>query len=155
MTADGQPRTGEVDPTVTAGRTLAVGLVAGVLLLTLLAGLYDLSIGFTALTAPAALLGLVNPVLGYRIHVRQWQRIPADAQAADRRACYLRSIVLPLAVSEGVATLGVVSFALGGGAFSLVGVLTHLLLTGALWPSADRLSRFLDSGAGPVVGGSS
>ena len=135
---------------VTVARMIAGALVGGVLLLALLVGLYDPSIGFTALTAPSALLGLFAPVLGYRLHALQRQRVPAGADAVERPARYLRAVIMPLAISGGVALLGVVSFALGGGAFSLVGVLTHVLLTGALWPSAERMTHFHDSAAGPT-----
>ena len=143
-----RPEPDEVDSSVTVARTIVAGLVGSVLLLALLSALYDPAIGFDVLTAPAALLGLVSPVLGFRIHTTREQEIPAAADSLERRARYLRAIVYPLAVTQGGAMFGVVSFWLGGGVFSLVGVLTHLLLAGALWPSPERLTRFLEGRTG-------
>jgi hypothetical protein len=134
-------------------RLIVGGFGAGVVVLMLLAALVDLSAGFDALTAPAALLGLISPVIGYRLYLWSRERVPAGEKTEARCDRFLRATILALAVTEGVALFGVVAFMVGGGPFALVGVLTHLLLTGALWPSDEKLARFLESdGSSPASG---
>ena len=129
--------------TLHTARMIAGALAGGVVLLALLAGLVDFSAGIDALTAPAALFGLVSPVIGFRLYQYQRERRPAVDSAEQGCARFLRATILALAVTEGAAFFGVIAFMLGGGPFALVGVAMHLLLVGALWPSEEKLDRFV------------
>jgi hypothetical protein len=92
-----------------------------------------------ALVLPAGLLGLVAPALGWRLQVRLREGVRGGA-AAGRRA-YLRSLVAGLAVTEATALLGVLAWHLSREPAALLGVLLHLLLVSAMWPTEDRLER--------------
>jgi hypothetical protein len=136
-----------IESTLLQARLIAGGMGAGVLLLALVAGWLDLRAGLHVLTAPAALLGLTAPVVGYRIFLWQRDRSATGTGADDRCARFLKATVMALAVSEGIATFGLVAFMLGAGPFALVGVLGHLLLSGALWPNEEKLALFLQRGS--------
>jgi hypothetical protein len=131
------------EATLAKARLIAGALAAGVLALALVAGLVDVDAGVRALTAPAALLGIVSPVIGYRVYHYQRERAPADEGVAPACARFLRATVAALAVTEAAALFGVVAFMIGGGPYALVGVAMHLLLAGALWPSEEKLDRFV------------
>jgi len=139
---------GRIEATLRTARAMAGALGAGVVLFALVASTLDLSSGFDALTAPAALFGLIAPVLGYRIYLHLRDSVPAGESVDVVCGLYLRATVFALGITEAAALLGVVAFMLGGGAFALVGLPMHLLLTGALWPSDEKLARFLESSPG-------
>jgi hypothetical protein len=126
----------------TAGIIVAA-LTAGVLMITVVAGLVDISAGLEILVPPAALLGLISPVVAYRLYLRMRERIPADADAHFRCHRFLTATVLAVAITESIALFGVVAFMLGGGYAALIGVVTHVILVGAIWPTRERLETFL------------
>ena len=130
---------------LTTARLIAAGLTGGVLLLVAAAGIFEVKANLQVLVAPAALLGLVAPVFGYRLYEMLRERVPGDASRTDRSAAFLRATIAALSVTEGIAFFGVVAYLLSQRFFALVGVLTHVILTGALWPSEQRLERFLGS----------
>ena len=126
---------------------MAGALGAGVILLALVASVLDLSAGVTALSAPAALFGLVSPVIGYRLYVYLREKAPTGESAEQAGWRFLQATIGGLAVTEAAALFGVVAFTLGGDLFALVGVPMHVLLSGTLWPSKEKLSRFIESAA--------
>jgi hypothetical protein len=99
----------------------------------------------------ASLAGLVAPVLGYRLYLWQQERIPDDADGATRCAHYLRAVTLALSATELSALFGVAMYALTRRPFALAGVLTHVLLSGALWPTPEKLEPFLDGRPGSAA----
>ena len=94
------------------------------------------------LDLPAGLIGLVAPIVGYRLYQRQRERLAAGASAAERCAAFVRANLLAVAVTEGAALLGLVAHLLGGAVAPLIGVATHVLLVGAIWPTPQRLALF-------------
>ena len=53
------------------------------------------------------------------------------------------------AITEGAAVFGVVVFAMTGAPLALIGVLMHVLLGGAVWPTEEKLAGFVgDAGRG-------
>jgi len=135
-------------------RLVAGGLAAGVLILTVLAGLVASPVRLEWLAPPAALLGLVSPVIGYRLYALLAERVSPTEDAGARRGAFLRATVVALSVADGVAVFGIVAFALSGKPMALIGVLTHVILTGAIWPSEERLETFLESRRTTAGGGS-
>lgn len=138
--------------TVARARLIAGALVAGVLLLTTASGLMRAKAGLGGTVVPAAVLGAVGPVIGFRLYLLTRDRIPREAPEALRRAAYLRAVLLALAVTEAAALFGVVIHGLTGNPLALIGVLTHVLLAGAIWPSPERLETFLEVPSGGASG---
>jgi hypothetical protein len=126
-------------------RLLAAALAGGVLLLTAISGVVDVPPVTRALTAPAALLGIVSPLLGFRLFAWLRDRSATEISHAARCAAYLRATVLALSVTEAAAIFGVISFWIGGGLESLIGVVMHVILSGALWPTPEKIETFLSA----------
>ncbi|MDX1389522.1 MAG: hypothetical protein R3344_10060, partial [Acidobacteriota bacterium] len=100
------------------------------------------------LALPAALAGLIAPVVAYRVYLRLCERSPRNAGLQDRCTAFIRATLVALAVTEAPALLGLVVFLLSGAPLALSGVAAHVLLTGAIWPSRTRLEVFLsDAGS--------
>ena len=124
-------------------RLFATALAVSVLGLTTVSGLLPLGKipSLVVLAPPAALLGLVSPVIGYRLYL--WQR-DRRSESSDRCAAYLRAVIVALAITEGIALLGIVIYLSTGRSFPLVGVLTHILLTGAIWPTREKIESWIE-----------
>jgi hypothetical protein len=127
-------------------RTIAAALAAGVLLLTALSGIVRIPGGPAAIASLAALLGIVSPLIGYRLYAWQRERDGVEGSHSRRCASFLRATVLALAVTEGVALLGVVAYWLTAEPHALIGVVTHVILVGAVWPTSERLANFIERG---------
>lgn len=125
-------------------RLVFVAATASVVALLAVAGWIEPPGKALGLAFPVSLIGLISPVIGYRLYLLQRERIPAAAGPAERCRAFLRAGILALAVTEGVALLGVIGYALSGTLSALSGVLTHVLLVGALWPTRERLESFLE-----------
>jgi hypothetical protein len=69
-------------------------------------------------------------------------RLAVGASAALRRQTFLRANLLCFAITEGAAVFGVIVYALTGAPLALIGVVMHVLLGGALWPSEEKLAGF-------------
>ncbi len=131
-------------------QTLATAVIAlaamtgGVLILTVISGFLEpFVVELQYLVAPAALLGLISPIIGYRLYVRMRDRIPVDADDNFRRQRFLMATVLAAAITESVALFGVLAFMLSSGFAGLIGVVTHVILVGAIWPTWERLATFM------------
>jgi hypothetical protein len=130
-------------PVLARTRVLAAALAGGVLLLTALGAVLEFPRALGSLAAPAALFGLVGLLIGYRLYHWLRERIPPGTPAAARQARFLRATVASLVVTEAVAIFGVVVYWYSDDPFALVGVVTHVILVGAVWPTPERLETFL------------
>ena len=137
------PRAPDSHSALLTARFVAGGLAAGALILTALVGLVAGPVRFEGLTPPAALLGLVSPVIGYRLYALLAERVSPTADAGACCQAFSRATVVALSVTDVIALFGIVAFALSGKPAALIGVLTHVILTGAIWPSEERLETFL------------
>jgi hypothetical protein len=125
---------------------LVTGLRTGLLLAaTALADLVPLRIDLSRLVLPAGLLGLVAPVLGYRLYLWRRDRLPREAGPEARCRAFGRATALALGAAEVIAALGVVTFAATGVLSTLLGVLTYVILASAIWPTPERLAAFADA----------
>jgi hypothetical protein len=117
--------------------------VVTILVLTGISGQIHLpAIGRIAFLAPPiALLGLVAPVIGFRLWLWMLEQVPRDAAPRQRCDRFLRATVTALSVTEVAAVLGLVAWVASGQPFALAGVLTHVLLAGAIWPRRERLEQ--------------
>lgn len=141
MTDDGpSPAT-----TLNTARLMAGGMAAGVLFIAALSGLFEPSGALSALIGPAALFGLVSPVLGYRLYLLMRERVPTAADTPERCRTFLRATLSALSITEAAALFGVLVFVFTAEWYAAVGVATHILLTGALWPTQERLGTFLET----------
>lgn len=129
---------------VNQARVIVAVLVLGVLVLTALSGLFPRSQGLGFLVVPAAIIGVVSPVIGYRAYHYLRERIPPEAATQRRTQTFLRANIVALGVTEGAALVGVVVHALTGSLLALLGVGMHVLLAGAIWPSSEKLEAFVD-----------
>jgi len=136
--------TGDREAALSRARLIALALVAGTVALALAIAVIARQIpphpdgGAARVMVPlSALFGLVSPVLGYRLYLLIRER-PAPA-AAER---FRTATILGLAVTEGAAFSGLIAYLLSGRYETLIGLVTHILLAGAIWPSDERLRMF-------------
>ena len=113
------------------------------MILTALSGLMPRTGGMGGLVVPAAVVGAVGPTVAYRLYQLLRDRLAAGADATLRRQTFLRANVLAFSVTECAAVFGVIVYALSGAPLALIGVLMHVLLAGTLWPSEEKLARFV------------
>jgi hypothetical protein len=124
--------------------SIVVGAITtGVLTMTIIAAFIELSTEIRSLMPPAALLGIVSPVIGFRIHLALKRRIPQEAGIEQRCQRFFTATIIPMAVTEGVALFGLIAFMLCREPACLIGVLTHVILAAALWPTPERLELFI------------
>jgi hypothetical protein len=124
--------------------TVAVGAItAGVLVFTIVAAFVNLSTELRYLMAPSALLGILSPIIGYRLYLSFHGNLPPEAALEQRCRRFFMATLIPLAVTEGIALFGLVSFMLCGEFACLIGVATHVILAAAIWPTPERLEQFL------------
>jgi hypothetical protein len=137
---------------LTATRTLAAALLVAVLALAAMA--YRLTPGtgdYRALVVPAALVGLVSPVIAYRLYSVLGAKMPPDIANGLRCEGFQRVTGIALSVTAGAALLGIVTYGMSSDPAAMTGVVTHVVLSGAIWPSRVRLESYLASG--PPWGG--
>jgi hypothetical protein len=65
----------------------------------------------------------------------------ARGNAAAGRRAYLQSVVVGLAITGAAALLGGIVWLLSRETAALAGLLMHVLLVGALWPTEARLEQ--------------
>jgi len=129
--------------TLFQARLIVGGLVGGVLILTAVSGWMPRGGDLEGLVVPAAVIGAVSPVVAFRLYQLFRDRLTSGATAARRRETFLRANVLCFAITEGAALFGVIVYALTGAPLALIGVVMHVLLAGALWPSEEKLAGFM------------
>lgn len=134
-----------VQATLARNRLMVVALAGGMLLLAAVSGFVDLgSVDFAdRLSLPAGLAGLIALVVGWRMYVAMGEHASQVEDIAGGCARYTTALLTALALTEGVAFLGIVAYMLGAGIVALTGVLAHVLLTGVLWPAAEKIRPFL------------
>ena len=131
--------TAVVETTVARNRLIVLALVSGVVVLAGLAGFIEFEPIPVAASAslPLGLAGLISLVIGWRVYAAMSQ--PAEgAEVEDHLARYSVALIASLAITEGVAFLGVVCYMLGGEIVAMTGVVAHVMLTGVLWPTAEK-----------------
>jgi len=134
-----------LDAAVMRARVMVAALVGGVLTLLFVATFFSLNTPVAFLVFPVGLIGLVSPVIGYRLYLYARSKVPGGADVEGRAGAFVRATLTAMAISEGIAFCGIVVYMLTGGALALTGALTHLLLAGAIWPTREKLDQFLDS----------
>ncbi len=132
------------EATLRQARLVFAALTAGAVIPLAASGWIDPPGAVPGLAFAASLIGLVSPVIGYRLYALQRERVPSGAGPAQRCRLFLRAGIVALAATEGAALLGVVGYMLSGTLSALSGVLTHVLLVGAIWPTPERLDAFLE-----------
>lgn len=128
-------------------RLLCGAMAAGVLALAAATSLVEPRPAFPVLGSAAALAGLVSPLIGYRLLAWLRERVPPGASHAERCAGFLRATLLSVAAGESVALFGIVAYWLSAVLAALIGVVTLVILVGAVWPTPEKLDSFLDSAA--------
>ena len=144
---DQRTRDGAEDRALTATRTVAAAMLVAVLALAAIA--YRIGPGtgdFRVLVIPAALAGLVSPVIAYRLYSLLGAKTPRDAALGVRCKAFQRVTVVALSVTAGAALFSIVTYAMSSDLAAMTGVVTHVLLSGAIWPSRVRLESYLDFG---------
>lgn len=123
-------------------RVVAACLLAGVAALWVTAHVVPFEARSGGWAGAAALVGLVSPVVGYRLYVWLGTRLPRRAAEAEVDAAWARATVVALAVTEAAALLCAVAFLLTRDPATYLGPAMHVLLTGALWPGPERRNAF-------------
>jgi hypothetical protein len=155
MTVTGDPTPRGDEPELLTARIAAIALLTSVGVAMVVGWVLRdrVTASVPALAGPAALAGLVALPIAYRVY----HAVRGRRRGAHRRAAFMRGTIAALAITEGVALFGVVAYLLSENPMSLFGVASHVLLTGAIWPSASRLEVFLASDESTVdrAGGAS
>lgn len=143
----------EVQATLQRNRLMLAALAAGVLFLAGVSGFVELGpVDFAdSFSFPVGLLGLIMLVVGWRVYVTMGERASEIEDVSIGCARYTTALLIALALTEGAAFLGIVAYTLGAGILALTGVLTHVLLTGILWPAAENIRPFLGRAARGVI----
>jgi hypothetical protein len=143
MTMRGEPARYGGDPELRTARIAALAFLASVAVAVVAAWVLRdrVPASVPGLAGPAALAGLVALPIGYRVYLG----VRGRGRGTHRRAAFKRATIAALAITEGVALFGVVAYLLSENPMTLFGVASHLLLTGAIWPSGSRLEVFLAS----------
>jgi hypothetical protein len=122
---------------------IALVLLVGPLPLLALRWIAPLESSLGRLVAPVALIGIVNPLLAYRVYLAQRDASRAAAgPAPDTAQRFRRATVLAFAVSGAAALLAGLGYWLTGEPVTMLGLATHVLAAGALWPNEERLGAF-------------
>jgi hypothetical protein len=137
------PATRTLEQTLTTARLILGAMVGTLVLVAALCLLLPRGPWGDFLIAPAGIVGIVSPAIGYRLFHWFGERLPQGAGDTEREASFLRASVLAVSVTEGSALLGIVTFAMTGALTAMIGVVSHMILTGALWPTEDRLEFFV------------
>ena len=125
-------------------RAMAAAWVGGVILVTAFSGQLPRVPAVAVLVLPAAVMGAVSPVIGFRLYLLLRERIAPETGPAERRRLYIRAVSLALAVTALAAIFGVIIYGTTGELITLIGPFMHILLAGAIWPTDDRLEAFVD-----------
>lgn len=102
------------------------------------------SSGSTAVVAPAIVAGLISPAAAVHTYQRALRRAAASEDRGRRVDRLAAGTLQAVAISGAVALIGIAAYLASGLLPALVGVVTHLLATGAVWPSRSRIERILD-----------
>ena len=95
------------------------------------------TVALAALAPPAGLIGIVAPVIGYRLYLYLGE---TSVRPLGERFVVATSAAL--GITAGAAALGILAFFVSNRPAALIGLVTHVLLAGALWPSSERLESF-------------
>jgi protein-S-isoprenylcysteine O-methyltransferase Ste14 len=129
----------DVERALAPMRVVALALSLGPLLVLGALLLVPASPPSRGLVAPAALAGLVALAIGYRLYRSMLARIAPGAHADARRAVLRTATIASLSVTESTALFGAVAFYFSREPFALAGLVSHLILAGAVWPTCGRL----------------
>ena len=138
-----QPSTPEA--AVRAARWAAAGLTAPLRVLSATSELIPPRSQGLFLVLPAGLIGLVSIAMGYRSYEWIRSRLDADASGPTRSRAFFVATVTALGVTEAAGLFGVIVYILSGRVVALSGVLTHVILAGAIWPTRERHDAFVES----------
>jgi len=130
---------------VQAAKWAAAGMSASLLVLAAMTELFDPSPRAPFLAIPAGLLGIVSVVIGHRVYEWMRSRLEKGASQAEASRTFFVATVAALGVTEAAGLFGLVAYLLSGHVGALTGLLTHVILAGAIWPSSDRYEAFVDS----------
>ena len=128
-------------------RRLSGSMVAAALLLAAAGGFVEPRGIAPVVGSAAALAGLVSPLIGYRLFTWSRERIAPGTSHEKACSAFVRATLLSLAVGEGVALFGILAYWLSAMLAALIGVVTLVILAGAIWPTPERLEAFLDAAA--------
>ena len=135
------------DPILVAVRTtrlMAVALAVGPVMVLALVTVFEPSSALGLLQIPAGALGLILPVVAYRLFLYRKSRLDPQRSEAERCSGYVSGFIVAAAVSEGAALVGSVTYVLTRHPATLLGLAMHLVILGAIWPSEDRVHWFIE-----------
>ncbi len=95
------------------------------------------------LVSPAILAGLLSPAVGYHLYHALRRKVAPEAGMEERCASFRRANWVALGTTEVIAVFGAVTYIFSDQWPALAGVATHVIVTGAIWPTRERLDHFL------------
>ena len=137
--------------TLSTARVVVGAGAVGPLILAGIAEWIEIEVQLPQLVLPAALLGVVSPLIGFRWTAMIREKLRPSSGEAESCAAFLRATFSAMAVGEAIALFGVVAYLLSDRPLALIGVVTQFILGGAIWPTDERLDHFV-AGAGVEPG---
>lgn len=125
-------------------RLFALALAGAPLLVLALALVIPANPDLSVMLFPVGIVGLAAPVIAYRFFLYRKSKLASSQPESARCGAYLTAFLLALATSEGAAVLGCIGFVFTRHPAALLGVATHLLIVGAIWPSDERVRWFIE-----------
>ena len=121
-----------------------VGITALLMLVTLGAVAFEPTPRDSWVTMVAVVAGLLAPVWAYRRYLEAALEADADLSALDQFDRATRRSWWVVAAAAGV---GVAAWCYSAAPQALIGVATHVLMIGAIWPTHERFEGFEARGA--------
>jgi hypothetical protein len=129
-------------PTLVRCRLVAGLLAALPLVVAVLFAVIDLRVPVGPLGWPAAIGGVIAPLVAHRLFALLRSRVPMDTALAVRGERYLSALLVALGVTEAAALAGVLIAEFTGESVALIGLATHVLTAVVLWPNDERVRGF-------------
>lgn len=129
-------------PALTRCRIVAGALALAPLIVAGVLSAVELRAPIGPLALPAALAGALAPAVAYRLFRMLRARVPAGAGVAVLGDRYLSGLVVALGVTQAAALVGVLVSEFTGEPLALLGLATHVLTVGVLWPTDERVLGF-------------
>jgi hypothetical protein len=111
-------------------------IVAGVL------AAVDLRAQVGPLALPAAIFGAIAPVVSLRQFGRLRSRVAPGVPLETRGEHYLTALLVAVGITEAAAFAGVLISEFTGEPLAMLGLATHLVLVGVVWPNEERFAAF-------------
>ena len=127
---------------VTRCRIVLGALASAPVIVTGVLAAVDLRARVGPLALPAAIAGAIAPVVALRLFGWLRSRVPDGAPLETRGELYMSALLVAVGITEAAAFAGVLIAEFTGEPFAMLGLATHVVLVGVVWPNHERFAAF-------------